>query len=267
MARIRTVKPEFFRHEGLFEADAESGLPCRLAFVGLFCCADRDGRFRWRPRELKLDVLPYDDIDFSRVLDALLTRGFLAKYTTDNVEYGCIPTWTKHQFINNRESAGVFPAPPKTLVESTTPTRDPRVIDASGTRLEYAQVEGEGEGEGERKGKGKVASPTRQVFAYWQRILNKPNSKLTKDRQAKIEARFKDGYTVDDMERAIDGCARSAHHMGQNDRNTVYDDLELICRDGKHLENFRDNIGVENPNKLTQGLIDWYNESEERDRG
>jgi hypothetical protein len=34
MARIRTIKPEFFRHGGLFDAEIETGLPLRVAFAG-----------------------------------------------------------------------------------------------------------------------------------------------------------------------------------------------------------------------------------------
>jgi hypothetical protein len=70
MARIRTIKPEFFRHADLYEAEKETGLPLRLAFAGLWTAADREGRFKWRPRELKLDCLPHDEVDFH----ACLTR-------------------------------------------------------------------------------------------------------------------------------------------------------------------------------------------------
>ena len=68
--RIRTVKPEFFTHEGLFELEKETGLPIRVAFAGLWCAADREGRFKWEPRRLGVQILPYDQVDFSRVLDA-----------------------------------------------------------------------------------------------------------------------------------------------------------------------------------------------------
>jgi hypothetical protein len=54
MARIRTVKPDLFRHEGLFDAERASGLPLRIAFAGLWTAADREGRFAWSPRTLKL---------------------------------------------------------------------------------------------------------------------------------------------------------------------------------------------------------------------
>lgn len=141
MARIRTIKPGFFRHEELFEAERETGLPLRLAFAGLWTACDREGRFKWSPRQLKLDCLPFDDVDFSRVLDALATRGQIVKYVVDGVEYGYIPTWHRHQIINNREAKSEIPEPS----ENNKLTRDPRVDDACVTPLIPAQ--------GERKGK------------------------------------------------------------------------------------------------------------------
>lgn len=146
MARIRTIKPGFFRHEELFEAERETGLPLRIAFAGLWTAADREGRFRWSPRQLKLDCLPYDDVDFARVLDALNTRGFIVRYAVDGKEYGYIPSWSVHQVINNREAASEIPEPK----EINTLTRDARVDDSSTTPLVHAQVEGKGR-EGERK--------------------------------------------------------------------------------------------------------------------
>lgn len=161
MARIRTIKPEFFRHEELFAAELESGLPLRVAFAGLWTAADREGRFQWKPRQLKLDCLPYDDLDFSRVLDALTTRGFLLRYADDSGEYGCIPSWGAHQVINNRESESVLPAPDKCLTKSTTSTREPRVDDACPTPLVHAPVEGKGkEGKG-REGKESATRASR----------------------------------------------------------------------------------------------------------
>jgi hypothetical protein len=71
------------------------------------CC--REGRFRWRPWDIKLDILPYDDVDFSRVLDAWLTRGLLVRYRVADEWYGWIPTFRKHQAINNREVASTLP--------------------------------------------------------------------------------------------------------------------------------------------------------------
>lgn len=110
MGRIRTIKPEMAKHEELYDAEIETGLPLRFAFAMLFTVCDREGRFRWRPRALKADVLPFDEVDFSRVLHALVTRGFLVRYACHGEEFGCIPTFTKHQVINNKESSSILPS-------------------------------------------------------------------------------------------------------------------------------------------------------------
>ena len=129
MARIRTIKPDFFRHFGLYTAEIETGLPLRVSFAGLLTACDREGRFRWKPEALKLDCLPYDVIDFSRVLDALLTRGFIVRYTAANELYGWVPTFLKHQVINNRERESDLPNPE----DPTISTRAPRDSDACPT--------------------------------------------------------------------------------------------------------------------------------------
>ena len=111
MARIRTIKPDFFRHEELYQAEKESGLPLRLSYIGLWTVADREGRFKWRPREIKLDICPYDDLDFEEVLDALAEYGFVVKYQVEGEYFGFIPTFLKHQVINPREAKSKIPDP------------------------------------------------------------------------------------------------------------------------------------------------------------
>lgn len=142
MARIRSVKPAFFRHRRLFKAEQESGLPLRVAFAGLWTCADREGRFKWEPDELKLDCLPYDTLDFLRVLDALLTGGFIVRYACGTREYGFIPSWKEHQIINNRELASVLPPPE---IDAST-TRDARDTDLSEGKGREGSMEGKGVG-------------------------------------------------------------------------------------------------------------------------
>lgn len=162
MPRIRTIKPEFFKHEGLFEAEIECGLPLRLAFAGIWTICDREGRFKWQPRAIKTDVLPYDDLDFSRVLDALVTRGFLVKYGSGSREFGWVPTFKDHQHINNREQDSVLPpppsGPPQPIDGNGKSTRQPRVEHASSTREAHDEHAPSGEGKG-REGKGRESTP------------------------------------------------------------------------------------------------------------
>lgn len=85
-----------------------------------------------------------------------------------------------------------------------------------------------------------------RVFEHWVMRMNKQpgRCKLNAKRKTVINKMLKEGYTVDDMIGAIDGCARSKYHMGDNNNGTVYNSLELIFRDGEKLEQFRDNVGV-----------------------
>jgi len=88
-----------------------------------------------------------------------------------------------------------------------------------------------------------------EVFSHWKIVMRHPAAKLTKDRREKILARLKEGYSVEQMRMAIDGCGVSPFHMGDNDRGRIYDDLTLILRTGTKLENFmaitadRSNVG------------------------
>lgn len=155
VVRIRTIKPEFFLHSDLWELELEVQAPVRLAFVGLWCAADRRGRFKWRPRELKLQILPYDNCDFSRVLDALTTRGFLVRYASNGQEYGFIPSFERHQVVNNRERDSELPDP----CDPTTSTRATRVPHACPTRHDLDQGEGKGR-EWNMEGKENTMSDT-----------------------------------------------------------------------------------------------------------
>ena len=88
---------------------------------------------------------------------------------------------------------------------------------------------------------GLVKSSTENIdaiFDYWKLRFNHPRARLDKKRRTKIRLRLEDGYTLDDLKLAIDGCRASPFHLGQNDRNQVYDDIELICRDAPHVDRF-----------------------------
>lgn len=111
MARSRVLSAKFFTDEKLFDAEQAAGLPLRLAYEGLWCAADREGRFEWKPRELKLHVLPYDQVDFAAVLDALEAAGFIQSYRVGESRYGFIPKFSLYQRIHPREAASTLPEP------------------------------------------------------------------------------------------------------------------------------------------------------------
>lgn len=109
MARIRTIKPEFFTSE-----DIVSLTPlARLFYVSLWCEADREGRFEWKPKTLKMRYLPADDCDVTALCDELVNAGMVQIYEVNGRTYAVIPGFTRHQVINNREQASDIPEPPE----------------------------------------------------------------------------------------------------------------------------------------------------------
>jgi hypothetical protein len=73
------------------------------------------------------------------------------------------------------------------------------------------------------------------LFAYWKERCKHPTARLGSDRRAKVQARLKEGYSVEQIRKAIDGAALDAY---VNDKGVRFDDLELICRNGSKLELF-----------------------------
>jgi hypothetical protein len=115
MARSRIIRPEFFKHVELFEAEQATGLPLRVAFAGLWVIADRRGVFPWS-RSIKPDVLPYDACDIIAVLEQLLAHGFIVRYEAHGRMYGWIPSFTKHQHFHVHERQSSAPDPPTSTV-------------------------------------------------------------------------------------------------------------------------------------------------------
>ncbi len=111
MARIRTIKPEYFRSPSL----ARCSFAARLTFAGLWCEADDAGRGVADPRLIKgaiwaLDdgVLP-DDVEDHLVE---LEKEHIVLYEVSGKRYFAILNWEDHQSAAFRRSEAKYPAPP-----------------------------------------------------------------------------------------------------------------------------------------------------------
>lgn len=135
MARIRTIKPEFFT-----SSDIVSITPlARLFYISLWCESDREGRLDWKPKTFKLRYFPGDNCEIDDMAKELIAAGLIILYEVNGEQLAEIPTFKSHQVINNREA------------ESQKPSR---VNHASTTRESGDQAEGkEGrEGKGRKEG-------------------------------------------------------------------------------------------------------------------
>jgi hypothetical protein len=141
MARIRTIKPEFFTSEDIVELQPLA----RLLYIALWCEADKEGRLAWKPKTFKMRYLPADDCSIDALCDELIVRGLVITYGDG---LALIPSFKNHQHINPREKDSVIPEPTEEDL-----TRAPRVSAAYMTRME------EGRERKEEKGKGKDLCP------------------------------------------------------------------------------------------------------------
>ena len=75
------------------------------------------------------------------------------------------------------------------------------------------------------------------IFAYWQKIMDSPKSVLD-DKRKRLIAKALKGYSPADICKAIRGCSKTPHNMGQNEAKTKYNGLGLILRDADHIDRF-----------------------------
>ncbi|MFC2623697.1 MAG: hypothetical protein ACFN0W_03685 [Propionibacterium acidifaciens] len=121
MARIRSIKPEFWSSESITCLPRDT----RLAYIGLWCVADDEGRFRAQIGVLAGQLFPEDD-DGREVVERALAElsGALSEDSVspqsqpmvelyigpDGHHYGQITAWARHQRIN-RPTPSSIPSP------------------------------------------------------------------------------------------------------------------------------------------------------------
>lgn len=160
MARIRTIKPDFFKNEQLSELPAIT----RLLFIGLWTQADKEGRLLDRPKRIKAEVFPYDSVNIDSELSRLQSAGFIERYEVGEMKVIQIDKFTRHQRISGNEALtkSEYPAPPKAApecekAEGSTEENFGSTEEAPWKHQESQEGKGK-EGKG-REGKGEAPSP------------------------------------------------------------------------------------------------------------
>lgn len=108
MARIRTIKPEFWTNERVMECSVSA----RLLFIGMWNFADDLGRMPLAPKTIKAQIMPSDDVSSDTILgmvEELSGNGLVLLYEVDGRKYIQITGW-QHQRID-KPQPGRCPAP------------------------------------------------------------------------------------------------------------------------------------------------------------
>jgi uncharacterized phage protein (TIGR02220 family) len=215
MARIRTVKPDFWTDEKMVELSFET----RLFFIGLWNFVDDEGRIQYSPKKLKMLIFPADSVDVPRMIQELSANGRVIVYQIDGIEYLQVINFAKHQRIDKRSDSKL--PPPPTSAESPrlppTPSDSPRIPESRAESPRTPTTEGNGrEGNGKEEKQthvGLAPDPARQKKAELRKtaaeIINFLNAKAGRSFDANganadfVVARLKEGATVEDLRAVV----------------------------------------------------------------
>lgn len=109
--RSRNIKPGLFINDEL----GELSISARYLFIGIWCLADREGCFEYKPKKIKALIFPYDDIEIEPLFASLVASAFIQGYkykdpTDQNPEitFYQIVNFTKHQRPHYNEIASIY---------------------------------------------------------------------------------------------------------------------------------------------------------------
>lgn len=107
MARIRTIKPEFWTSEQIVECSPTA----RLLFIGMWTFCDDAGIHPVGIKRLKMEVFPGDtftDKEMQDLVDELVNAGLITSYRAEGLDFWQVRGW-KHQKIDRPTYR--YPAP------------------------------------------------------------------------------------------------------------------------------------------------------------
>lgn len=122
MARIRTIKPEFWTSEQIVECSPMA----RLLFIGMWNFCDDAGVHPASMKRLKMEIFPGDYLkedEIESLVSELSDAGLIRHYVVDNKGFWAITGW-HHQKIDRPSFK--YPAPSCSIDNSTN---DQRMID------------------------------------------------------------------------------------------------------------------------------------------
>lgn len=163
MARIRTIKPDFFKNEPLAELPPLT----RLLFIGLWTLADRAGRLEDRPKRIRAEVFPYEtNFPVDESLQALHDCGFIHRYQVDQQAYIQIVTFARHQNPHVKEAASVIPVCTSTVQAPCKPGANTLLAGQLQVHLQVGEQLQVGEGNGEPVQEPSPSSPPAEVDRF-----------------------------------------------------------------------------------------------------
>ncbi|TCB16097.1 hypothetical protein [Acinetobacter sp. ANC 5045] len=117
MARARNIKPSFFTNDELSELEPLA----RILFIGMWTIADFKGCFEYKPKRLKVQILPYDDCNIEQLVSSLDKSGFISIYSVQGQRYIKVINFGKHQNPHKNEREGGSSIPDISMSDEKKP--------------------------------------------------------------------------------------------------------------------------------------------------
>lgn len=105
MARIRSVHPGLFKDEAFMELS----MGARVLLIGVWTIADDHGVFEWKPKAIRAEVFPGDNVDIDALLSELVTHQFVVRFEDCDRAYAVVRNFCLYQ--RPREPSYRFPFP------------------------------------------------------------------------------------------------------------------------------------------------------------
>lgn len=105
MSRARNIKPGFYKNAELLECS----MAARLLAPGLWMMADREGRLEDRPKQIKIEIFPCDNVDVNQLLDELAFNQHIKRYEINGKRFIQICKFKAHQRPHSNETESLIP--------------------------------------------------------------------------------------------------------------------------------------------------------------
>jgi hypothetical protein len=81
-------------------------------------------------------------------------------------------------------------------------------------------------------------SACKQVFDHWKTVMEKDRSRFTAEKRRHIEARLREGFTVEELKQVVTAAKNDPFTMGDNDRNKAFNEIDNLYRNATRVEKF-----------------------------
>lgn len=97
----------------------------------------------------------------------------------------------------------------------------------------------------EQKTKPKIecSEPAIACFEHYKKVTGRAHHELTREKRAMIEARLKEGFTLDQLNHISSWVSQKPFYLGKNDTGTRLDRIDVLFGSREKVEKLLDNSG------------------------